>query len=67
VAEKQLNDLYCKQVEPLQKIMVEAEAQTVAGLRAKATVVIDWYCEGRKSPIRPGEKNRGKAAASTKS
>jgi hypothetical protein len=29
--------------QPLQKIIVDAEAQTTAGLRAKASVLVEWF------------------------
>jgi hypothetical protein len=39
VAETHLNEVYFNQVEPLRKIVVETEAQTRAGLRAKVSVL----------------------------
>jgi hypothetical protein len=45
VAEAQLNDIYFNQVMPLQKMVVDSEVQTTAGLRAKAAVLVEWFFE----------------------
>jgi hypothetical protein len=42
-AETHMNDIYFNRVEPLQKIFVDTEAQTTAGLRAKASVLVEWF------------------------
>jgi hypothetical protein len=42
-SKNRVNEIYSDQVEPLQKIIVDAEAQTTAGLRAKASVLVEWF------------------------
>jgi hypothetical protein len=44
-AEKQLNEVYFERVLPLQERIADLEPQTLAGVRAKAQYLLDWWFE----------------------
>jgi hypothetical protein len=55
--ENHLNDIYFNQVLSAQRIVIDTEAQTAAGLRAKASVLVEWFFEDsdRDSDYEPTE------------
>lgn len=43
--EGRLNDIYFNQVVPLQELVIKTPARTLAGVRAKARMAVEWFFE----------------------